>query len=380
MADSDSLIEGNGTVKKNIHWFIGGLIAIVIVVAIFAQDASSKKRKEKEPTVTTQVDVKPEGIKGVLDNQKATHVENEADIANTKVNVPSIVTDGVGKNAKQTEALNAKEAQAVEDAKRDAQLNGSSIMVIGNELGLGNMNRQPIEAPKPIPVNETQLRKAMSGLPVSDNQSQPADSKKKIDPISEDSANSPYTIFEGAVIPAVLMTKIDSQLPGQVTGVVTQDVYDGVTGSHLVVPKGSLLYGTYGSNSGQGQNRLMVAFTRLILPNGRSVSLLGMPSADKTGQQGLEGAVNNHYFQRYGLSFMSALLGVLVDKQNSGTTVINTGGSSNNSGVTSAAGTVLVEMSRAEQQRSSQIKPTITIQQGEKFNINVNHDIAISPY
>lgn len=402
MADADSLIEGKGTVKKNIHWFIGGLIAIVIVIAIFAQDAGSKKHKadqEKEPEKIPQADANPESIKGVLDQQKSTEIDNAASIANNKPGVPGIVTDGVGKDAKQAEVLSAKEAQAVEDSRREAQLNGSSIMAISPESNqlekLASFNQPSSEGSTKLAVDENDLRKAVAG-PILAPEVQPAQktltkeeqdqawlqdqgNRPKTNAIAEDAANSPYTIFEGAVIPAVLMTKVSSQLPGQVTGVVSQDVYDGVSGNHLVIPKGSTVYGTYNNSVIQGQSRLMVSFSRLILPNGRTVSLLGMPGADKLGQHGIEGDVNNRYFQRFGFSFLTAVLGSIVDKNNtSATTVINTGGAG--SGVSTAAGTVLVEMSRAEQQRSAQIQPIITLKQGEKFNINVNRDIAIAPY
>ncbi len=389
MADADSLIEGKGTVKKNIHWFIGGLVAIVIVVAIFAQDATSRKnkaQKAKEPVTMEQPVVNSSAIKSVLESQKETKIPDATLLANEKPGVPAIAVEGVGANAKQTEVISAKEAQAVEDAKRDAQLNGSSILAINTEASglekLSGINRQPIDVTRPLNVNQEDLRKAMiEPATTNPDPQQTPDLTKKTTAIKEDPINSPYTIFEGAVIPAVLMTQISSQLPGQVTGVVSQDVYDGVTGRYLVIPKGALLYGSYNSSVVQGQDRLMVAFTRLILPNGRSVSLLGMPSADKTGQQGLEGDVNNHYLQRYGVTFMTALLGTYADKQKSGnTTVINTGSAGSSSGVSTAAGTILVDAARAEQQRTSQIKSTITIKQGEKFNINVNRDIAIDPY
>lgn len=402
MADADSLIEGKGTVKKNIHLFVGALIAIVIVIAIFAQDASSKKNKAekaKVPEKIAQADMNPAGIKGALELQKTTAIPNAAVVAGDKPGVPGIATEGVGLTAKQTEAISVKEQQAIDDARREAQLNGSSILAISTEATAFekfNAGNNPYsEAPKRVDVNESDLKKAMAG-PVGEpeavqiqktlNKDDPSQSwqaalsnRKKTEAIVEDIANSPYTIFEGAVIPAVLMTKVNSQLPGQVTALVSQDVYDGVTGRYLIIPKGSMCYGTYNNNVVQGQSRLMVAFTRLILPNGRSVSLQGMPAADKSGQHGIEGDVNNHYLERFGISMMTAVLGTIVDNRNSGsTTVINTG--TGGSGVTTAAGTVLVEMSRAEQQRTAQIKPTVVLTQGEKFNINVNRDISIEPY
>lgn len=394
MAEAESLIEGKGTVKKNIHWFILGLVGLVIVIAIFAQDNTAKKRKaekENEPPKVAQADTNPNTIKGALDKQKEYPVETPG--------IPAIATEGVGKNEKETEAFNAKEAQAIEDAKRDAQLNGSSILAIGSDMAsftqVADMQRTQANLPPRVEVNENDLRAAMAPPTLQPTVVAPKEltkeekdqewldkmaAKNKTTPITEDAINSPYTIFQGATIPAVLMTSVNSQLPGQITAVVSQDVYDGVSGSHLIVPKGSNLYGMYNNSVIQGQNRLTVAFSRLVLPNGRSVSLLGMPSADKIGQQGLEGDVDNRYLQRFGFSFLTAVLGSIVDNNNrNNTTIINNGGGYG-AGISTAAGTILTDIARSEQQRASQIKPVIIIKQGEKFNINVNRDISIAPY
>lgn len=402
MADTESLIEGKGTVKKNIHWFIIGLVSLVIVVAIFAQDANTKKRKAekaKQPEKVMQADANSENIKGVLDKQKNAEIENSAVLAGDKLSVPAIATEGVGKNAKEAEVLSAKEAQAVEDSRRDAQMTGSAILAISpdsntlEKLAAYNPD-QPNQQQGNLQIDENELRKALSG-PIVEPETpaqrtltkgeqdqawlQNQANRKKTTAIVEDIANSPYTIFEGSVIPAVLMTKVSSQLPGQVTGIVSQDVYDGVTGNHLIIPKGSSIYGTYNNSIIQGQSRLIVAFTRLILPNGRTVSLPAMPAADKVGQHGIDGDVNNRYFQRFGFSFFTAVLGAIADKNNNNsTTIINTDGASNS--VATAAGTILTDISRAEQQRAAQIQPIIVLKQGEKFNINVNRDIAIAPY
>lgn len=403
MADTESLIEGTGTVKKNIHWFIIGLVSLVIVIAIFAQDANTKKRKAdkaKEPEKVVQTDGNSENIKGALDKQKYAEIQNPAALAGDKLSVPAMATVGVGKDAKEADVLSAQEAQAVEDSRRDAQMTGSAILAISPDSSeferLAAYNpAQPNQQQSNLDIDEDELRRALAGpiLPANAPATQRAPTKeeqdeawlqnqsnrKKTTAIVEDIANSPYTIFEGAVIPAILMTKVSSQLPGQVTAVVSEDVYDGVTGSHLIIPKGSSLYGSYNNSIIQGQSRLMVAFTRLKLPGGRTVSLPAMPAADKVGQHGIDGDVNNRYFQRFGFSFFTAVLGAFADKNNNGnTTVINTDSASN--GVATAAGTILTDISRSEQQRASQIQPIIVLKQGEKFNINVNRDISIAPY
>lgn len=404
MADTESLIEGKGTVKKNLHWFIIGFVCIVIVVAIFAQDSNNQKKKAekaKEPVKVGQQDANPESIKGILGKQKDVPVENPAPMAENTPGIPSSATTGVGKNAEEASVLSAKESQAVEDARREAQMTGSAILAMSSDniqQQLAALQSQSdVHGSSNYPVDEAALRAALAPPTPDLAPTTPSDristkeeqdrawlqmqsSRKKTSAITEDSANSPYTIFEGAVIPAVLVTKVSSQLPGDVSAIVSQDVYDGVSGTHLIIPKGSIVYGSYNNNIAQGQSRMMIAFNRLILPNGRTVSLQGMPSADKLGQHGIEGDVNNRYLQRFGFSFFTALLGNIVDRNNANnTTIINAGGADGN-GVSTAAGTILVDMAKTEQQRTSQIRSIIELAQGEKFNINVNHDIAISPY
>lgn len=396
MADSDALISGGGTVKKNIHWFIGGAIGLVIVVAIFMQDSSARKEKaEKEKEQPEVVEPVFDKIDGMLDSQKNAMLPTDE-----KPTVPAVAMEGVGTSAKQSEEISAAEAQAIEDARREAQTLGSAIMVIGSQNGpLDNLAelKMPVEERQTgLDINEAVLRAALAPAPAGEQEpvapkvlskeEQDQDwldqqaKRNKTNPITEDTMNAPYTIFEGTVIPAVLMTKVTSQLPGQVTGVVSQDVYDSVTGNHIIIPKGSTVYGTYNNSIVQGQSRLTVAFKRLILPNGRTVSLLGMPGADKVGQHGIEGDVDNRYLQRFGFSFFTAVLGAIVDKNNTqNTTIINTD-SSSGTGISTAAGTILTDISRQEQQRNNQIRPIVTIKQGQKFNINVNRDISIAPY
>jgi type IV secretion system protein VirB10 len=397
MAEAESLIEGKGTVKKNIHWFILGLVGLVIVIAIFAQDNTAKRRKaekEQEPPKVAQADTDPNTIKGALDKQK------EIPVMTDNPGIPAIAAEGIGRTEQETQAISARDAQAIEDAKREAQMNGSSILAFGSEMAsftqAADLQRTQANFPSRVDINENDLRAAMAPPTLQPTVLAPKEltkeekdqewldkmaAKNKTTPITEDTANSPYTIFQGAIIPAVLMTSVNSQLPGQITAVVSQDVYDGVSGYHLVIPKGSNLYGMYNNSVIQGQNRLTVAFSRLVLPNGRSVSLLGMPSADKIGQQGLEGDVDNRYFQRFGFSFLTAVLGSIVDKNNTNnTTIINSGSGGYGAGVSTAAGTILTDIARSEQQRASQIKPVVNIKQGEKFNINVNRDISIAPY
>jgi type IV secretion system protein TrbI len=103
---------------------------------------------------------------------------------------------------------------------------------------------------------------------------------------------SKYTVQAGSVIPAALLTGIRSDLPGQVTGQVTENVYDSPTGRYLLVPQGCKLIGVYDSQVSFGQSRVLLVWTRMIFPNGRSIVLERQAGADPEGYAGLEDQVD----------------------------------------------------------------------------------------
>ena len=106
---------------------------------------------------------------------------------------------------------------------------------------------------------------------------------------------SPYEIQAGTVIPGALVTGINSDLPGQIIGTVTQNIFDSVSGKYLLIPQGSRLLGRYSSVVGNGENRVLVAWQRLIMPNGESIVLDAMPGTNQEGQSGLHDRVNYHF-------------------------------------------------------------------------------------
>ena len=114
----------------------------------------------------------------------------------------------------------------------------------------------------------------------------------------------------GSIIPAALITGIRSDLPGLVTAQVTQNVYDSRTGRHLLIPQGARLIGEYSADVGFGQRRVMLAWIRLILPDGRSVTLERLPAADARGFAGLEDSTDFHWGGVFKAALVSTLLGI----------------------------------------------------------------------
>ncbi|MCP1213970.1 TrbI/VirB10 family protein [Acetobacter okinawensis] len=185
---------------------------------------------------------------------------------------------------------------------------------------------------------------------------------------------SPYTLQAGTVIAGALNTKISSDLPGQITGHVTQNVYDSPTGRYLLIPQGSLLFGAYNSGISFGQQRTQIIWTRLIFPNGDSLVLEKLPGGDAIGQSGLSDEVNNHWGQLFKAAIVTTLLSVgseagTSQSENNLAQAIRSGASNGFSMV----GNRLID-------RSLNVQPTLTDRPGLPFTVLVGHDLLLRPY
>jgi type IV secretion system protein TrbI len=186
---------------------------------------------------------------------------------------------------------------------------------------------------------------------------------------------SQYVLQAGAVIPASLITGLRSDLPGQVTAQVTEDVYDSPTGKILLIPQGARLIGQYDAQIAFGQSRALLVWNRLIMPNGRSIVLERQPGADTEGYAGLEDEVDNHW----GMLFKAAILSTVLSVGS------EAGMSGNSNG--SLAEAIQQGMSQSVNQtgqqvvnRSLNIQPTITIRPGFPVRVLVTHDLVLEPY
>ena len=121
---------------------------------------------------------------------------------------------------------------------------------------------------------------------------------------------SRYVVQAGSTIPAALITGIRSDLPGQITAQVTENIFDTPTGRAKLVPQGARLIGIYDSQVAFGQSRVLLVWTRLIMPNGRSIVLERLQGADAGGYSGLEDEVDNHWAELFKAALLSTILGV----------------------------------------------------------------------
>jgi type IV secretory pathway VirB10-like protein len=188
---------------------------------------------------------------------------------------------------------------------------------------------------------------------------------------------SPYEVIAGTVISATMIGGIDSDLPGEIIGQVRQNVYDTATGKYLLIPQGSRLVGVYSSAVTYGQTRVLVAWNRIIYPNGDSIDLGQMPGSDVAGYAGFNDEVNNHYLRIFGSAILASLFSAgaqLSQPQNSN-------GNVNSSQILAASlgqqantvGTMLIS-------RGLDIQPTLKIRNGYLFNIMVTKDMVLQPW
>ena len=191
---------------------------------------------------------------------------------------------------------------------------------------------------------------------------------------------SKYEVQAGTIIPAVVITAINTSLPGVVIAQVTQNVYDTVTGKYLLIPKGSKVIGKYDSRIAYGQTRILIAFNRIIMPNGNSIQLNNFNGSDLAGTAGFNGNVNNHWMRVLGSATISTLLSV-------GTGIASNSYYNNNNyypspmqNALSAAGGSMASTGQQLAGKAMNIQPTITVPAGFEFNVIVNKDMVLEPY
>lgn len=185
---------------------------------------------------------------------------------------------------------------------------------------------------------------------------------------------SPYVVQAGTVISAALITGIRSDLPGQITAQVTENVYDSPTGSYLLIPQGARLIGQYDSQVAFGQSRVLLVWNRLIMPDGSSILLERQQGADAQGFSGLEDEVDHHWGQLFRAAALSTLLGI-------GTSL---GSSDDESDIAKAIRESAQDSaSNVGQQivrNQLNVQPTLTVRSGFPVRVIVNRDLVLAPY
>ncbi|HVT14695.1 MAG TPA: TrbI/VirB10 family protein [Thermoanaerobaculia bacterium] len=206
----------------------------------------------------------------------------------------------------------------------------------------------------------------------------PTPSRSPVPTTSSPSAPSPFstTLPAGTLIPALLLTQVNSDLPGPLLAQVSRDVYD-ATHSTVAVPRGTRLLGRYDNQVAAGQRRLLVAWTRLQLPDGSAYALPGLPGTDPAGAAGLPARVENHYLRLFGDAVLLSLLSAgaeLSQPAPRNLTLAPSAGSVASAAVGQELATVGLQLLR----RDLAVQPTLRLPAGTSLLVFVNGDLELA--
>jgi len=185
-----------------------------------------------------------------------------------------------------------------------------------------------------------------------------------------------YTLQAGSTIAAALITGLSSDLPGEVVAQVTEDVFDSVSGQIRLIPQGSRLIGSYDAHVTFGQSRALVVWTRLILPDGRSLDLDRLIGTDGAGQSGFADRVNHRTGKLLEAGLLSSLFGL-------GSNLATSGTGNNNDiafAIRDSAGQSVERAGDKIVGRQLDVQPTITIRPGARVRVLVSRDLVLAPW
>lgn len=297
-----------------------------------------------------------------------------------KVHVQSVKTEKLlySKAPSQVEEINTQDKEAV--------IKAMSAPITSNQI----TSDQHLSTPSEMPSMMTTAQTAPSTTEPDQNMQAEKisfrDSNNQINDSDYLGASlknpiSPYELQAGTIIPGMTITGINSDLPGQITGHVSSNVYDSISGRYLLIPQGSKLVGLYDSQIAYGQERVLVVWNRIIFPNGQSIDLEGMTGVDMSGYAGFNDQVNNHYSKIFGSVVLMSVLGAgaqLSQPQNSGNSFA---APSVGQTMAQSLGTNLSNTASMITSKNINVQPTLEIRQGYEFNISVKKDLVFpGPY
>jgi type IV secretion system protein VirB10 len=190
---------------------------------------------------------------------------------------------------------------------------------------------------------------------------------------------SRYEVKAGTVIPAVMIGGVNSDLPGVLLAQVSQNVYDTATGRFILIPQGSKLVGVYDANITTGQERVLVAWNRIIYPDASSLDLGRMPGADEGGYAGFNDQVNTHFWRVWGNALLMSAFsaGIQLSQGNAAAT---NGSLNTTQTIGAATGQQLGQLGMEMARRNMQVQPTLEIRPGYRFAVMVTKDIVLRPW
>ena len=258
-----------------------------------------------------------------------------------------------------------------------SQILAQQAAQIAQEQRLLQRTEQANPLRSPLSPNQTQVTTAEAEFSARQTAGQQSSASAHVasSPAVRNSADGKYyVLFEGTIVEALLINRLDGSFTGPVSCLVTNDVYSHDR-QHLLIPAGSKVLGEAQKVDTFGQGRLAVAFHRLLMPDGYSVSLDQFKGLDQAGAAALKDKVNNHYLKIFGASLAIGILGA-ASEYGTGSALTANGADELRQGF----GAGLAISSQRVLDRFLNILPTVTIREGARVKIYLSNDLLLPDY
>ena len=360
--------------KNVIYAIAGGVFIVIFMIALIPKKEKSKEIKEKinvsDRELITNLpsdykNIKEEEIpdlKPVEQQNSETYTPSTYDQTtyNQTAYTPNTYEQSYETPKEENTSYKKSKISFTKEAVNNTQNTNSQGTVIESQNGQNNQKTEDYDQNRQASKEKFLQEQRGSGFYLNSFQQ---------------SQISPYEIKVGSIIPAVLVTSINSDLPGGIIAQIRENVYDSTTGKHLLLPQGSKIYGIYDSNISYAQNRILIVWQRIVLPNGESIALENMPGVDLSGSAGLRDKTNYHSLQLLRGVVLSAVFGA-------GTAIVTYEKDGDNNYMNEAgrgAGENIDTIGQKMADKDLNRQPTIEIRQGNKFNILVHKDMILKP-
>ena len=389
--------------RKLIITVISILLLVIVLIFIFSINSTQQTVTSKSAITSGAVNSTPQ--------------KTGLDLLPTSYNDANKINQIVGLNKPAKVVYKVQDNSAVEDQIKDMRLQQQRLE--RELLRVKNKPREKKEVAPPVSLMDRQAMAASIFFPGGAPRPEPIKNKKNLGgnidnkktikdekqrfmgaAVDEEVTNqhvmqkpiSKYTLFAGTSIPGILKTTLKSDNPGSIVAIVSQDVFDSVTGQYLIIPKGSTLIGTYNSKVSYGDVRMQAKFIRLIRPDGTSIILPNQIGVDGQGVSGFSDEVDNHWGQLIGAAALTTVFNVpavaaqysqnQAQAYNPATGTYNTPGIATTFGnaALQSAGEGVSKVGNKVTERAMDIQPTLTIHDGYRFSVLVTKDIVLPPY
>jgi type IV secretion system protein TrbI len=387
---------------------IGSLAALSLIWAVSPRKTAGEKTAKAEESAK-QTPILPENVidspssykelsgdgktaRGETRQPQQSELEAGRALSAAADGKPGYVTYPASTNQAQLTPAQQAAQEAAEQRRKDYNEALRAPVTFGGQTNAAAQPlMQPVEPAPIIPGREldAMTRRLSAGLPGGGDDQNMQEEKRSFEKETREQSPyllaaiqqpiSKYEIKAGTIIPSLLLTGLNSDLPGQIAAQVRENVYDTATGRYLLIPQGTRLVGEYDSKVAYGQDRALIVWSRLIMPNGNSINLEGMPGVDMSGYSGLSDRVNNHYAKLVTGVILGSVLGAGAQVATGGQGTAYNAPSFSQLAVSGGAQN-LNQAGQQITQRNLNLQPTIEIRPGLKLNVFVTKDIILKPY